>query len=227
MVENFQDLFPGTVVEFINVTGIDDEEVASKTLTLLASGQPLDAGKASTEVTALYAGEGIAAPLTERVLDAKEELAEYFSDMAPILPETMLWEGDLYELPDGCNAPNMFINVNMLNKAGLDMPPADWTKDDFVEYATAMTNVGGEETFGYGWPIRIWGSWGPWHYVNDTNFLTEERAPGGEWALETFYADSDNVAHRGRRLPLARGQRQRPLDGRGAGIRRLADRPTV
>jgi ABC-type glycerol-3-phosphate transport system substrate-binding protein len=197
VVENFQELFPGTEVAFINVTGIDDEEVASKTLTLLASGQPLDAGKASTEVTALYAGEGIAAPLTERVLDAKDELSEYFSDMAPILPETMLWEGDLYELPDGCNAPNMFLNVNMLNKAGLDVPPADWTKDDFVEYATATTNLGGEETYGYGWPIRIWGSWGPWHYVNDTNFLTEERAPGGEWLWETFYADNDDVGHRG------------------------------
>ena len=44
VVENFNELFPGTEVEFINVTGIDDEEVASKTLTLLASGQPLDAG---------------------------------------------------------------------------------------------------------------------------------------------------------------------------------------
>ncbi len=197
VVENFQELFPGTEVAFINVTGIDDEEVASKTLTLLASGQPLDAGKASTEVTVLYAGEGIAAPLTERVLDAKDELAEYFSDMAPILPETMLWEGDLYELPDGCNAPNMFFNVNMLNAAGLDVPPADWTKDDFVEYAKATTNLGGEETFGYGWPIRIWGSWGPWHYVNNTNFLTEERAPGGEWFWETFYADNDDVGHRG------------------------------
>jgi ABC-type glycerol-3-phosphate transport system substrate-binding protein len=197
VVENFQELFPGTEVEFINVSGIDDEEVASKTLTLLASGQPLDAGKASTEVTALYAGEGIAAPLSERVLDAKDELSEYFSDMAPILPETMLWEGDLYELPDGCNAPNMFINVNMLNKAGLDMPPADWTKDDFHEYAVATTNAGGQETFGYAWTNRLWGSWGPWYFVNDSNFLTEERSPGGEWFWETFYSDNDTVSHRG------------------------------
>lgn len=197
VVANFNEMFPGTEVEFINVTGIDDEEVAGKVLTLLAAGQPLDGGKASTEVTVLYASEGIASPITERVLDAKDELAEFFSDMAPILPETMLWEGDLYELPNGCNAPNMFFNLNLLEQAGLETPPPDWTKDDFLEYAMATTNVGGEETFGYAWVIRIWGSWGPWHYVNDTNFLTEERAPGGEWFWETFYADNDDVAHRG------------------------------
>jgi ABC-type glycerol-3-phosphate transport system substrate-binding protein len=198
VVNNYNEIADTPVeIEFLNITGIDHEERASKILNLLAAGQPLDAGYAATEATVLYAGQGVAASLTDRVKDAADELAEYFADMAPILPEVMMWEGDLYQLPDGCNAPNMFINVNMLNKAGLDVPPADWTKDDFVEYATATTNLGGEETYGYGWPIRIWGSWGPWHYVNDTNFLTEERAPGGEWLWETFYADSDNVAHRG------------------------------
>jgi ABC-type glycerol-3-phosphate transport system substrate-binding protein len=198
VINNYNEIADTPVeIEFLNISGIDHEETASKILNLLAAGQPLDAGYAATEATVLYAGQGVAASLTDRVKDAADELAEYFADMAPILPEVMMWEGDLYQLPDGCNAPNMFINVNMLNKAGLDMPPADWTKDDFVEYATATTNLGGEETYGYGWPIRIWGSWGPWHYVNDTNFLTEERAPGGEWLWETFYADNDDVGHRG------------------------------
>ena len=91
----------------------------------------------------------------------------------------------------------MYFNTNLLEKAGLEMPGADWTRDDFDEMCTALTNVGGEETFGYSWVNRLWGSWGPWYFVNDTNFLTEERSPGGEWFWETFYADSDNVAHRG------------------------------
>ena len=29
------------------------------------------------------------------------------------------------------NAPNMYFNLNVLEKAGLEVPPADWTKDDF------------------------------------------------------------------------------------------------
>ena len=197
VVEAFAELFPGTEVEFLNISGIDHEEVAAKILSLLASGQPLDAGYAATEATVLYAGQGVASSLTDRVLDAQDELAEYFADMAPILPETMLWEGNIYELPARFNAPNMYFNTNLLEKAGLEMPGADWTRDDFDEMCTALTNVGGEETFGYSWVNRLWGSWGPWYFVNDTNFLTEERSPGGEWFWETFYADSDNVAHRG------------------------------
>ena len=184
-------------VEFINITGIDHEEVASKMLSQLASGQPFDGGYAATEATQVYAGQGVAASLTERVLDDADELQEFFDDVAPILPETMLVEGDLYELPEACNAPNLYLNVNLLNKVGLEMPPADWTKDDFHEYAKALTNVGGEETFGYNWVNRLWGGWGMWYFVNDSNILVEERAPGGEWFWETFYSENDTVAHRG------------------------------
>ena len=129
--ENFNEIVPGTEVEFLNITGIDHEEVASKILNMLAAGQPLDAGYAAPEATVLYAGQGVAASLTERVLDAQEELADYYADMAPICPETMLREGNIYQLPDSCNAPNMFFNMNLLEQAGLDRPPADWTKDDF------------------------------------------------------------------------------------------------
>jgi len=198
VVNNFNEMTDTPVdIEFLNITGIDHEEVASKILSLLAAGQPLDAGYAATEATVLYAGQGVAASLTDRVLDAADELAEYFADMAPILPETMLWEGNLYELPDGCNAPNMYFNLNVLELAGLEVPPADWTKDDFHEYAVATTNAGGQETFGYAWTNRLWGSWGPWYFVNDSNFLTEERSPGGEWLWDTFYADNPDAEGRG------------------------------
>ena len=78
VVEAFAELFPGTEVEFLNISGIDHEEIAAKILSLLASGQPLDAGYAATEATVLYAGQGVASSLTDRVLDAQDELAEYF-----------------------------------------------------------------------------------------------------------------------------------------------------
>ena len=144
VVNNFNEMADTPVeIEFLSITGIDHEEVASKILSLLAAGQPLDAGYAATEATVLYAGQGVATSLTERVQDNADELAEYFSDMAPILPEVMMWEGDLYQLPDGCNAPNMYFNLNVLELAGLEVPPADWTKDDFHEYAVATTNAGG------------------------------------------------------------------------------------
>jgi ABC-type glycerol-3-phosphate transport system substrate-binding protein len=198
VVAAFKEEFPNINIEFVNVTGIDHAEVASKILAQLAAGQPVDVGYAATEATQLYAGEGLALSLTQFVMDSKEELAEYFADVSPVLTETMLYEGDLYQLPRDFNAANMYFNVQLLEEAGLEVPGEEWTKDDFLEYAKAMTGISeGKDSFGYGWTNRLWGSWTPWFFVNDTNMLTEERAPGGEWLWENFYAGDPNAEGRG------------------------------
>jgi multiple sugar transport system substrate-binding protein len=190
VVEAFKQEHPNVNIEFVNVTGVDHAEVAA--------GQPVHIGYAATEATQLYAGEGLAMPLTQRVLDSKEELAEYFSDVSPVLTETMMYEGDLYQLPRDFNAANMYFNTQLLEEAGLEMPGEDWTREDFLEYARAMTGIGeAGDSFGYGWTNRLWGSWTPWFFVNDTNLLVEERAPGGEWLWDTFYADDPLAEGRG------------------------------
>src|SRR5690606_11248917 len=112
--------------------------------------------------------------------------------------ETMMYEGDLYQLPRDFNAANMYFNTQLLEEAGLEMPGEDWTREDFLEYARAMTGIGeAGDSFGYGWTNRLWGSWTPWFFVNDTNLLVEERAPGGEWLWDTFYADDPLAEGRG------------------------------
>jgi ABC-type glycerol-3-phosphate transport system substrate-binding protein len=197
VVEAYKQEAPNVVIEFVNVTGVDHAEVASKILSQLAAGQPVNIGYAATEATQLYAGEGLALPLTQRVMDSQAELAEYFADVSPVLTETMLYEGDLYQLPRDFNAANMYFNTALLEEAGLEMPGEEWTRDDFLEYARAMTGIGGGDSFGYGWTNRLWGSWTPWFFVNDTNLLTEERAPGGEWLWDNFYADDPLAEGRG------------------------------
>ncbi len=198
VVAAFKEKFPNVNIEFVNVTGVDHAEIASKILAQLAAGQPVNIGYAATEATQLYAGEGLALSLTQRVKDNEKDLAEYFSDVSPVLVETDLYEGDLYQLPRDFNAANMYFNTALLKEAGLEMPKEDWTKDDFVEYAKAMTGIGsGKDSFGFGWTNRLWGSWTPWFFVNDTNFLSEEKAPGGEWLWETFYKDDPNAQGRG------------------------------
>lgn len=197
-VAAFREQFPNIEIKYVNVTGIDHAEVATKILAMLAAGTPVDIGYAATEATQLYAGEGLAEPLTQLVKDNAAELAEFFADVSPVLVETDLYEGDLYQLPRDFNAANMYFNMKLLKEAGLEMPGEEWTKDDFYAYAKAMTGIGdGKDSFGYGWTNRLWGSWTPWFFVNDTNLLTEERAPGGEWLWQTFYKDDPNAVGRG------------------------------
>ncbi|GIV77583.1 MAG: hypothetical protein KatS3mg050_1977 [Litorilinea sp.] len=187
-------------IEYINVTGIDHEEVASKILSMVAAGQTLDIGFAATEATQLYAGQGLAEPLDEYVKRDEAELAEYFADVHPSLIEAMMWEGSLYELSRDFNAANMYYNTELFAEAGYDHPASDWTVEDFLEIARAITkkNASGEtEVFGYAWTNRLWGSWMPWIFVNESNLLTEERAPGGEWLWQTFYKDDPAAEGRG------------------------------
>lgn len=189
-----------TAVEFVSVTGIDHEEIASKILAMVAAGQPLDLGFACTEATQLYAGQGLADPIDEYVKANADDLREYYADVAPSLTESMLYEGQLYGLANNFNAANMYFNTAVLADAGYTDIPEDWDKEMFYEVAKACTkkNASGDtDVFGYAWTNRLWGSWMPWIFVNDGGLLTEERAPGGEWLWQEFYADDPNAEGRG------------------------------
>lgn len=195
LIDSYVEINPHVSIEPLSVTGVDHQEVATKILATLAAGNPIDIGFACTEVTHLYAGEGLAQPMTSRLMDEADDFREYYEDTSPVLSETMLYEGDVYQLMDNFNAANMFLNKTLLEEAGLDFPDEDWTREDFYEMAQAMTGIDG--SFGYGWTNRFWGSWMPWIFVNDTNVLVEEKAPGGEWFWDTFYADEPRAEGRG------------------------------
>jgi len=200
VVEMFRQINPDVDFEFVSVTGIDHEEVAAKILTMVASGQALDLGYAATEATQLYAGQKLAAPIDEWVQRDAEELKEYFADVHPSLIQAMMWEGSLYQLPIDFNAANMYYNTTVLQEAGVEAPKTNWTKDDFYNIAKATTKKdasGAAQTYGYAWTNRLWGGWMPWIFVNGSNLLTEEEAPGGEWLWSGFYADDPAAQGRG------------------------------
>lgn len=197
MAQGFKELFPEANVEYMPVQATDHDDYFAKVLTLIASGTVPDIMNVTTEGTQLFAQEGLSAPLDDYVNRDKEELQEFFSDVHPSLVEAMMYEGSLYELPQNFNAANMYINTGLLDQHGIERPAADWDKDTFYEIAKTLTNEDGGPPFGYAWTNRIWGGWMPWIFVNGSNLLTEERAPGGEWLWDTFYADVPDLGERG------------------------------
>ena len=132
---------PNVNVEWVVLTGIDHEEVAAKILALVAAGESVDVGYAATEATQLFAGQGLAAPLDDRIVNDPDQdfWTDFFSDVHPSLVEAMMYEGALYEPPRDFNAANMYFNTNVLAENGFDVPGPDWTKDDFVEIARGTT----------------------------------------------------------------------------------------
>jgi len=197
--DSFKAKHPGVNVEITPIQGTDWEAFFSKILTNIAAGNVPDLTFVATEGTQLFAGQGLALPLDDYVKKDQAALAEYFKDVHPSLIEAMMYEGSLYELPRDFNAANLFLNMKVLKEAGVEYPAPDWTKDDFYSMAQKLTKKDGDQTaaFGYSWVNRLWGGWLPWIFVNGSNLLAEEEAPGGEWLWNMFYKDDPSVKSRG------------------------------
>lgn len=199
LLPSFQSKFPHIKLEYVSVTGIDHEEVASKILTMIAAGETLDFGYSATEALQVYAGAGLSQPLDEWVKRDSTEMADFFSEVHPSLVQAMMYEGSLYELPFDFNAANMYINTKLFKDNGIEFPPADWTKDDFVSAARKISKPGdaGKQVYGFGWTNRLWGSWMPWIFANGGNLFEQEEAPGGEWLWGTYYKNDPMAKGRG------------------------------
>lgn len=62
-------------------------------------------------------------------------------------------DGKLYGLPTGGNATAAFVNVDILNEAGVDVPDEGWTWDDLINIANTvgsagLTNANGDTVHG-------------------------------------------------------------------------------
>lgn len=195
----FQQKFPQANLEFIGIEGRDWDEYFAKILALVAAGNTPDMAFAATEGMQLFASK-LATPLDEYVKRDKTEIGEFFADVHPSLVEAMMYEGSLYQLPIDWNAANMYVNTALLGEAGFSNVTSDWTKDQFYDIAKKITKKdasGKTDVAGYHWTNRLWGSWLPWIFVNGSNLLTEEEAPGGDWLWSEFYKGDPAVQNRG------------------------------
>ncbi|MEV5609583.1 extracellular solute-binding protein [Streptomyces sp. NPDC052225] len=184
--DGFQRLHPDIRIRLLPVQATDWSDFFAKILTQIAAGTAPDVVYVATEGVQLFA-ERLGVALDDRVRRDADELREYFSDVHPSLVESMMYEGSLYQLPVEFNAADMYLNRQVLKRAGAELPPPDWTKDQFTALLRDMKRSGGSGFTPYFWTNRLWGGVVPWLFANGTNVLTEEKAPGGQWLWDSFY----------------------------------------
>lgn len=81
-------------------------------------------------------------------------------------------DGKLKALPQFYNISLMYYNKALFDAAGIAYPAPDWTKDDFMTAAKALTLKEGDKVSQWGCEVSH-GWWGTW--------LTFVRQAGGEW----------------------------------------------
>lgn len=85
--------------------------------------------------TIAAATNGLAAELDE-FIDA-EEFNARFTEAAQGYGE---WEGHIYAIPYRSGASSMFVNATLFKEAGIDLPAASWTWEEFYDTAERLTD---------------------------------------------------------------------------------------
>lgn len=195
LVKAFNAHHPDIPVRIQAIQGADWSNFFAKILTMVAAGTPPDVCVVATEGAQLFA-DRLAEPLDSYVQRDATFMKDYFDDVHPSLIEAFMYRGSLYQLPIDFNAANMYFNTKALQQAGVALPTDTWTHEDFLTTARAMRKGNAGAFVPFYWTNRLWGGVVPWLYANDTSFLTETKAPGGDWLWQRFYAGS----------PAARGR---------------------
>lgn len=187
LVRAFNEIHPDIPVRVQAIQGQDWSNFFAKILTMVAAGTSPDVCVVATEGAQLFA-ERLAEPLDAYVQRDAEQMQDYFSDVHPALIEAFMYRGQLFQLPIDFNAANLYLNNQAFRNAGIDRPGQDWTHEDFRSIATELNRANSGSFVPFYWTNRLWGGVVPWLYINDTSFLTEEKAAGGEWLWDRFYA---------------------------------------
>lgn len=134
-----------------------------KVLSLVAAKSLPDVLYMNAEVLPSFAVRGAFADLNQfRKSDKSVE------DYWPELLEMSAFEGKLYGLPKDYSPYVAWLNHNRFKEAGLDLPKAGWTWDDFRSLAQKLTVKQGNRT-------EKWGS-----YIFASNYLTWIWQAGGD-----------------------------------------------
>jgi multiple sugar transport system substrate-binding protein len=145
-----KEVYPNIEVEIVYVPSDYDQKV----LTMIAGGTPPDIMQVAEGVHA-YSDRGQLAGLNEYVKAAGLDLEARFGSLAA----TYTRNDELYALPDRGGAMIVYYNKAMFDAASIAYPTAEWTWDDMLAAAQALTLRNGDEVTQWGFAA---GGWWPW-----------------------------------------------------------------
>ena len=160
LVAAFEQARPGVEVDFVGVPNQGDH--IAKLSTAFAGGSPPDVFLLN------YRRLG---PFVERDVLAPVELGELSEEdfYAPPI-EAFTYDGELACLPQNVSSSVAYLNLDLLEQAGVPLPPADWTWAD-LERISEQLDAAGVAAFGFDPLVRnvapfVWTAGG--QVVDDT-----------------------------------------------------------
>jgi multiple sugar transport system substrate-binding protein len=134
LVAAFQAAHPGVRVELAHVPSPADYR--TRLAVEFAGGNPPDVSLMNYRRYAAFAARGVLEPL-DGYLAASEEIGA--QDFYPVTLQAFTWQGRLTCLPQNISSLVVYYNQDLFDRAGLAYPADDWTWENFVRTAAALT----------------------------------------------------------------------------------------
>ena len=191
LTDMYQEDHPNVEVEWINI--VDGGPYGRDRLqTMLAGGDIPDFMMLNTgQFEALAARDQLLA-LDDYVASSNLDLSIYW----PQAIEGSRFEGTLYGLPRDMSNVILYYNKDLFDAAGIDYPSDDWTWNEFLEAAQALTmdttGDGNIDQWGYGMDNVSW-QWDGFVLANGSQVLSDDRStcmftePATLEALEFYF----------------------------------------
>ena len=175
-VEEYGNAFARFNQSYPNVTVVDNitpitswADFLDQLVINVASGNTPDMINIAIEGVQLAVSKGLLLPLDDFL--ASDPEGEAFLELIPQqLLDALSVDGTLYMMPNGWQTMVIHYNTDIFSSAGMDYPSSDWTWDDFLETAQALTN---DDHYGFG---VFWGNFQlhPWWLTNGSYAITED-----------------------------------------------------
>ena len=179
-----KDLLDVCMQKYTEQTGIGVEavfipgnwaEYFTKIQTMVAGGEKLDLCNVAIEGFEMLVATGLAAPIDDWIPAHQAEYDAVVNDIDANVMQFMNFRGQQYGVPNEWNNVVTHINTKLLEEAGLELPPADWGKDQFIEYAKALTKQNDDGTMQYGCFVpNYYFGFEAFLYNNGAQYMTDD-----------------------------------------------------
>ncbi len=173
LADVFEGANPNIAIEYLNIP--DTGDFGRNTVQqMIAGGTPPDVMILNTGQFETFAARGVLLALDDLVERDGVDLGIYF----PEAISGSSFDGVLYGMPRDISNHLVYLNVEMFEAAGVDLPDADWTWDDYRSIAQALTmDTDGDGTIDqWGTSIinAVW-AWGGFVWSNGGEILSDDR----------------------------------------------------
>jgi ABC-type sugar transport system, periplasmic component len=170
IIEAFEAQNPGIKVEPI-VSAYNDYH--TKLLTMIAGGAAPDVMRIDSYYFNDFMKVGALKDIDGLIAKEKIDLSSYYQQGI----QEATYKGKLYGLPWGTAPLYMFVNLDVLDKAGIKMPSNDWTWDDFFAICKKVSQgEGADRVYGFGMELSTISTILPWVWANGGDLFNADRS---------------------------------------------------